>query len=51
MMAPRSAGARFVPNSFQYNGRVAWALLPSLIVLMSAGGKMFAGVMTVSAPR
>ena len=32
------ADARFTPNSFQYNTRVAAALLPCMLVLLGAGG-------------
>jgi hypothetical protein len=38
---------RFTPNSFAYNGRVAVALVPSLIVAAALGGKLVAGVLTV----
>ena len=40
---------RFVPNDFQYNGRVATALVPSLVVLAGFGGKYPVGVLLVSA--
>jgi hypothetical protein len=38
---------RFTPNSFLYNGRVAIALVPSLIVAAALGGKLVMGVLTV----
>ncbi|KAK9824524.1 hypothetical protein WJX72_011089 [[Myrmecia] bisecta] len=43
------AGLRFAPNSFQYNGRVGCALLPSLIVLAGFGGKTAVGILMVGA--
>ena len=42
-----SAGARFVPHNFQYNGRVALALLPSLAVLAGYGGNAVAAALAV----
>lgn len=44
--APSSS--RFVPHSFQYNGRVAMALLPSLAVLAGYGGNAVAAALAVS---
>lgn len=38
---------RFAPNNFQYNGRVALALLPSLCVVAGFGGKLPLGVIVV----
>ena len=43
------AGARFAPSAFRWNGRVAVALLPSLIVLAGFGGTVPSGVMMVGA--
>eukprot|EP00884_Botryococcus_braunii_P004652 jgi/Botrbrau1/14188/Bobra.182_3s0121.1 len=40
---------RFTPNNFQYNGRVALALLPSVCVVAGFGGKLPVGVMMVGA--
>jgi len=34
-------------SSFSYNGRVALALIPSLIVLVGYGGPLVAGVLLV----
>ena len=44
-----SAGARFVPSNFQYNGRVAVALLPSLAVMAGYGGNAVAAALAVRA--
>jgi hypothetical protein len=41
---------RFTPNNFQYNGRVALALLPSIFVVAGFGGKIPVGVMMVNLP-
>ena len=42
-----SAGTRFVPHNFQYNVRVALALLPSLAVLAGYGGNAVAAALAV----
>ena len=39
--------ARFTPQAFRYNGRVAAALLPSLFVLASYGGTQVAAALVV----
>ena len=39
---------RFVPNDFQYNGRLAAALVHSLAVLAGFGGKYPVGALLVS---
>ncbi|CAI5471559.1 unnamed protein product [Closterium sp. Yama58-4] len=41
-----SAGdGRFVPNPFQYNARVASALVPCVLVLLGAGGPLVVGTL------
>ncbi|CAI5457977.1 unnamed protein product [Closterium sp. Yama58-4] len=41
-----SAGdGRFVPNTFQYNARVASALVPCVLVLLGAGGPVVVGTL------
>lgn len=39
--------ARFAPNGFQYNGRVAIALVPCVILLLGVGGKPVLATLTV----
>ena len=39
--------ARYSPNPFKYNDRVAVALLPSLIILGSYAGKFVSGILLV----
>lgn len=43
-----TASSRFAPHNFQYNGRVALALLPSLAVLAGYGGNAVAAALAVS---
>lgn len=43
----RSGETRFTPNSFQYNVRVAIALVPSAILLLGVGGNTVLSVLTV----
>ncbi|CAD7699316.1 unnamed protein product [Ostreobium quekettii] len=43
------ARGRFAPNAFQHNGRVALALVPSLIVLGGIGGRLVVGMLLVGA--
>lgn len=38
---------RFAPGPFRHNGRVAAALLPSLLVAAGLGGRAVAGIFTV----
>ena len=38
---------RFQPNAFDYNGRVAFALVPSLVVITGFGGSIALGVLVV----
>lgn len=42
-----SSSTRFVANSFQYNGRVALALLPSLAVLALLGGQQVLAILSI----
>eukprot|EP00271_Cylindrocystis_brebissonii_P003782 TRINITY_DN15034_c0_g1_i1.p1 TRINITY_DN15034_c0_g1~~TRINITY_DN15034_c0_g1_i1.p1 ORF type:complete len:1089 (-),score=216.57 TRINITY_DN15034_c0_g1_i1:498-3764(-) len=42
-----ASDSRFAPNSFQYNGRVAIALLPCVLVLLGAGGTPVIGTLVV----
>lgn len=37
---------RFTPNSFQYNGRVAAAMVPCAIFLLGIGGKPVLATLT-----
>jgi hypothetical protein len=39
--------SRFAPNPFQYNGRVALALVPALAVLLGAGGQIVSGTLCI----
>lgn len=43
----RSGEVRFTPNSFQYNGRVAAAMVPCAIFLLGIGGKPVLATLTV----
>ncbi|CAM6093060.1 unnamed protein product [Calypogeia fissa] len=43
----RPGETRFTPNSFQYNARVAIALMPSAILLLGVGGNAVLSVITV----
>ena len=47
MDAARFRAARLAQAGFQHNGRVAVALVPSLIVLAGFGGKVPVGIMLV----
>ncbi len=38
---------RFQPNAFDYNGRVAFALVPSLVVITGFGGSIALGILVV----
>jgi hypothetical protein len=42
-------GVRFAPAEFRYNGRVAAALVPAMIVAAALGGRMVMGVLTIGA--
>ncbi len=42
-----ASSSRFVPSQFQYNGRVAAALLPSVLVLAGYGGGAVAAALAV----
>lgn len=44
-----ASSSRFAPSQFQYNGRVAAALLPSVLVLAGYGGGAVAAALAVSA--
>ncbi|GMH37943.1 hypothetical protein BSKO_05827 [Bryopsis sp. KO-2023] len=44
-----TSSGRFSPNSFQYNGRVALAFVPSLVVLGGLAGKFVVGTLMVGA--
>lgn len=44
----RSSSTRFAPHDFRYNGRVAMALLPSLVVLAAYGGNAVSAALAVS---
>lgn len=39
--------SRFAPNPFQYNGRVALAVVPALAVLLGAGGQTVSGTLCI----
>lgn len=43
-----ASSSRFAPSQFQYNGRVAAALLPSVLVLAGYGGGAVAAALAVS---
>ncbi|KAI3433444.1 hypothetical protein D9Q98_003258 [Chlorella vulgaris] len=43
----RSSSTRFAPHDFRYNGRVAMALLPSLVVLAAYGGNAVSAALAV----
>lgn len=50
MAPPGSAtGVRFAPGEFRYNGRVAAALVPSMMVAAALGGRVVMAVLTVGA--
>ena len=49
--AAAAGSSRFAPHSFQYNGRVALALLPSLAVVAGYGGSAVAAALVVSLLR
>ena len=42
-------GVRFTPGDFKYNGRVAMALGPSLLVAAAIGGRHVMGILTIGA--
>lgn len=44
----RLSRSRFTPHDFRYNGRVAMALLPSLVVLAGYGGNAVSASLAVS---
>lgn len=44
----QTSAGRFSANSFQYNGRVALAFIPSLFVLGAVAGGFAVGTMMVS---
>lgn len=44
----QTSAGRFSANSFQYNGRVALAFIPSLFVLAAVAGGFVVGTMMVS---
>jgi hypothetical protein len=46
-MSVASTSVRFGPAPFKYNGRVAAALVPSLLVAAGLGGRAVMGVFTV----
>jgi len=49
MASTAASGVRFAVNEFQYNGRVAAALVPALIVAAALGGRIVMAVLTVGA--
>jgi hypothetical protein len=46
-MSVASPSIRFGPGPFKYNGRVAAALVPSLLVAAGLGGRAVMGVFTI----
>lgn len=46
-MSVASTGIRFAPGPFRYNGRVAAALVPSLLVAAGLGGRGVMGIFTI----
>jgi len=46
-MSVASTGVRFAPGPFKYNGRVAAALVPSLLVAAGLGGRGVMGIFTI----
>ncbi|GBG84594.1 hypothetical protein CBR_g38877 [Chara braunii] len=42
-----AAESRFSPNPFQYNGRVALALIPCLLVVLGDAGQVAVGTLTI----
>jgi hypothetical protein len=48
-MASGARSVRFTPADFRYHGRVALALVPSLLVAASLGGRPVMGIITVGA--
>lgn len=47
MSAASGTSIRFAPGPFKYNGRVAAALVPSLLVAAGLGGRPVMGVFTI----
>lgn len=43
----RGGETRFAPNAFQYNGRVAIAIVPCVVLLLGVGGKPVLATLTV----
>lgn len=48
-MSSTVQGVRFAPGNFKYNGRAALALVPSLIVAASMGGRPVMDILTIGA--
>ena len=48
-MSSGPQGVRFTPSDFKHHGRVALALVPSLLVAASLGGRVVTGILTVGA--
>lgn len=46
-MSAAGGGVRFCPGPFKYNGRVAAALVPSLLVTAALGGRSVASIFTI----
>lgn len=46
-MSAASTGVRFTPGPFKYNGRVAAALVPALLVSAGLGGRAAMGIFTI----
>jgi hypothetical protein len=46
-MSAAGSGVRFTPGPFKYNGRVALALVPSLLVAAALGGRAVMGIFTI----
>lgn len=47
MSSAAGSGVRFAPGPFKYNGRVAIALVPALLVAAGLGGRAVMGVFTI----
>eukprot|EP00879_Flechtneria_rotunda_P012843 GHRR01013409.1.p1 GENE.GHRR01013409.1~~GHRR01013409.1.p1 ORF type:complete len:1004 (+),score=317.90 GHRR01013409.1:346-3357(+) len=46
-MPSAASGVRFAPGPFKYNGRVALALVPALLVTAGLGGRPVMGIFTI----
>ncbi|WIA13369.1 hypothetical protein OEZ85_006949 [Tetradesmus obliquus] len=47
MSSSSGSGVRFAPGPFKYNGRVALALVPALLVAAGLGGRAVMGIFTI----